>query len=67
MHSRQREPCISEHKFHVGQLVEFRPIKRSRPVGAYEILKQLPERDGELRYRIRSQSKSTSVLLLRAN
>ena len=35
------------HKFHVGQLVEFRP-KRGWPIlsarGAYETLKQLPER-----------------------
>jgi hypothetical protein len=47
------------HKFHVGQFVEFRPQKGS-PVssarGAYEILKQLPERDGELQYRIKSRS-----------
>ena len=39
------------HKFHTGQLVEFRP-KKGSPVssarGACEILKQLPERDGEL-------------------
>lgn len=45
------------HKFHVGQLVEFRP-KRGWPIlsarGAYETLKQLPERDGELQYRIKS-------------
>ena len=45
------------HRFHVGQLVEFRP-KKGSPIssarGAYEILKQLPERDGELQYRIKS-------------
>ena len=45
------------HKFHVGQLVEFRP-KQGSPIssarGAYEIRKQLPERDGELQYRIKS-------------
>jgi hypothetical protein len=45
------------HKFHVGQLVEFR-FKKGSPMtaarGAYEILKQLPERDGELQYRIKS-------------
>jgi hypothetical protein len=45
------------HKFHIGQLVEFRP-KKGSPVssarGAYKILKQLPERDGELQYRIKS-------------
>ena len=45
------------HKFHIGQLVEFRPKKGSAVSsarGAYEILKQLPERDGELQYRIKS-------------
>jgi hypothetical protein len=45
------------HKFHTGQLVEFRP-KKGSPVssarGACEILKQLPERDCELQYRIKS-------------
>jgi hypothetical protein len=45
------------HKLHIGQLVEFRP-KKGSPIssarGAYEILKQLPERDGELQYRIKS-------------
>ena len=44
------------HKFYIGQPVEFRP-KKGSPVssarGAYEILKQLPERDGELQYRIK--------------
>jgi hypothetical protein len=45
------------HKFHIGQLVEFWPKKGaaiSAARGAYEILKQLPERDGELQYRIKS-------------
>jgi len=45
------------HKFHIGQIVEFRP-KKGSPIsaarGAYEILKQLPEQDGELQYRIKS-------------
>jgi hypothetical protein len=45
------------HKFHIGQLVEFRP-KKGSPIssarGAYEVLKQLPEREGELQYRIKS-------------
>jgi hypothetical protein len=47
------------HKFHVGQLVSFRP-KKGSPIsaarGAYEILKQMPERDGELQYRTKSRS-----------
>jgi hypothetical protein len=45
------------YKFHIGQLVEFWP-KKGSPVssarGAYEIIRQMPERDGELQYRIKS-------------
>ena len=45
------------HKFHVGQLVEFRP-KKGSPIsaarGTYEIPRRMPERDGELQYRIKS-------------
>ena len=51
------------HKFHIGQLVEFRP-KKGSPVssarGAYEIPKQLPERDGELQYRVGRRIRSLS-------
>jgi hypothetical protein len=51
------------HKFHTGQLVEFRP-KKGSPVssarGACEILKQLPERDGEL-HGSKAQLNNTSV------
>jgi hypothetical protein len=47
----------TSRKFHIGQLVEFRPNK-SAPIssarGAYEITKLLPERDGEFQYRIRN-------------
>ena len=45
------------HKLLVGQLAEFRP-KKGSPISAArdacEILRQLPERDGELQYRIKS-------------
>jgi hypothetical protein len=55
------------HKFHVGQLVEFRP-KKGSPIsparGAYEILKQLPERDGELQYRIKSAAEEHERIAL---
>ena len=57
----------ASHKFHVGQLVEFGPKKRS-PIssarGAYEILKQLPEQDGELQYRIKSAVKEHERIAL---
>ena len=53
------------HKFRVGRLVEFRPQERS-PLsvagGACEILKQLPERDGELQYRIKSPAEEHELI-----
>jgi hypothetical protein len=55
------------HKFHIGQLVEFRP-KKGSPIsaarGAYEILKQLPERDGELQYRIKNAAEQYERIAL---
>jgi hypothetical protein len=55
------------HKFHIGQLVEFRP-KKGSPIsaarGAYEILKQLPERDGELQYRIKNAAEQHERIAL---
>ena len=43
------------HKFHVGQLVQLIPsISRNVPGGSFEIIKKLPERDGEFEYRIKS-------------
>jgi hypothetical protein len=57
----------TSHKFHVGQLVEFRPQKGS-PIsparGAYEILKQLPERDGELQYHIKNAAEQHERIAL---
>jgi hypothetical protein len=55
------------HKFHIGQLVEFHP-KKGAPIsaarGAYEILKQLPERDGELQYRIKNAAEQHERIAL---
>jgi hypothetical protein len=45
------------HKFGVDQVVEYTPkgiSKLSLPHGAYKITKLLPERDGELQYRIKN-------------
>jgi hypothetical protein len=43
------------HKFAIGEAVEFRPGRSMSAVrGAYLIVKQLPENDGEPEYRIRS-------------
>jgi hypothetical protein len=43
------------HKFQIGQLVQLAPaISRNVPGGSYEIIKQLPERNGEVEYQIKS-------------
>jgi hypothetical protein len=45
------------HRFHVGQLVQLIPsISRNVPGGSFEIIKKLPERDGEFEYRIKSMN-----------
>ena len=43
-------------KFHPGQIVAYHQLARYRDAapGAYEITKQLPERDGEFEYQIKS-------------
>ena len=47
---------MSEHKFGLGQKVRFngRHAQRSAPDGFYEVVRQLPDLDGELQYRIKS-------------
>jgi hypothetical protein len=42
------------HKFHVGEIVNFRPVSRNVPGGAYEVTKQLPHNGREFEYRIKS-------------
>ena len=44
------------HKFRVGQTVQFRtkPFYVSAALGAFEVIRQLPERDGEFEYRIKN-------------
>jgi hypothetical protein len=46
---------VTVHKFHLGQAVEYyvpRGLDAQR--GAYIVTAQLPERDGQFEYRIRS-------------
>jgi hypothetical protein len=43
------------HKFRVGEIVHLSPA-RNVPGGPYEVIKQLPERGGELEYRIKNMS-----------
>ena len=46
---------MPSHKFRIGQLVQLTPaISRNIPGGTFEITKELPERDGEFEYRIKS-------------
>jgi hypothetical protein len=46
---------VVHHRFAVGSAVRFTRTAPLHPaVGPYEVLAQLPERDGECQYRIRS-------------
>lgn len=45
----------SAHKFKLGQTVEFHPLRKfSAARGTYLVTRELPERNGEFDYRIRS-------------
>jgi hypothetical protein len=50
------EHLMAAHKFRVGQAVQFRttPFYMNAARGAFEVIRQLPERDGEFEYRIRN-------------
>ena len=50
----------AEHKFRTGQTVALSPslMNRSAAGGGYVVTRQLPERDGEFEYRIKSISES---------
>jgi hypothetical protein len=43
-----------QHRYNLGQLVRFSRGFRSAAGGDYEVCRQLPDSDGELQYRIRS-------------
>ena len=47
---------MAAHKFHIGQVVQFRtkPFYVNAAFGVFEVIRQLPERDGEFEYRIRN-------------
>jgi hypothetical protein len=58
------------HKFNLDQVVDYGPkgaSKFSVPRSAYKLRKLLPERDGELQYRIENEPKITNASLVRAN
>ena len=51
-----------QHKFSVGQGVEFYPgpsLVRNFPTGECKVTKLLPERNGEFEYRIKSDKEPT--------
>jgi hypothetical protein len=49
---------MTEHKFKIGQLVYLNPKRSSTPLppssGPYQIIRRLPETEGEFQYVIRS-------------
>jgi hypothetical protein len=47
---------MAMHKFKIGRSVFLQPtiFNRDAPRGAFEVIKQLPERDGQFEYRIKS-------------
>jgi len=51
-------PPPGEHKFRAGQRVTLAQslTKRSAAAGGYVVMRQLPERNGEFEYRIKSIS-----------
>jgi len=55
---RPKDPSPAEHKFRAGQRVTLAPslMNRSAAGGGYVVTKQLPARDGEFEYRIKSMS-----------
>jgi hypothetical protein len=47
------------HKFNVGQMVRFQHsqgLPHTTASGLYEVTKQLPERNGEFEYRVKSRN-----------
>jgi hypothetical protein len=48
---------LSQHKYKVGQLVDYAPARGGMPVSAlqYEIVRTLPAEGGEPLYRVKSR------------
>ena len=49
---------MSNHKFRVGQLVDFAPARPGVPIPGrqYEVIRLLPADSGEFQYRVKSKS-----------
>jgi hypothetical protein len=54
----ESRPKMATHKFKLRQTVFLQPtiFNRDAPRGAFEVTKQLPERDGQFEYQIKSSS-----------
>jgi hypothetical protein len=53
-----RETSLADHKFRVGQTVDYSPPRRDMPAMSrlYKIVRLLPPEDGQLLYRIKGSS-----------
>ena len=51
---------MAQHKFKVGQLVDFAPSRPGMPTPGrqYEIVRQLPPEAGEFQYRVKSKGET---------
>jgi hypothetical protein len=60
---------VSDHKFRIGEQVEFIPglSERLASPGIYEVVRQLPTSNGEFGYRIKSARTCTNGWLEKAN
>lgn len=53
-----RETSLADHKFKVGQTVDYSPGRRDMPAMSrlYKVVRLLPPEDGQLLYRIKGSS-----------
>jgi hypothetical protein len=49
---------MSDHKFKIGQFVNYRPRVRSPGAGVYQIAQLMPPADDEPQYRIKSETEA---------
>ncbi len=56
------------YKFKIGQTVFVEAVRNSNfPAGAYIITQRMPERDGELEYRVRRATSRTNASCAKVN
>jgi hypothetical protein len=56
---------VTKHRFRLGQKVQLTGDYSYRPAagGDYQVVGQLPDSEGELRYRIKSTHKSQEIVV----